>query len=112
MVTGAIGLSCLASALLFALMPRRAPDTVQLPARKPLGQAIAVRDFVVGLMLLAPPTQRAALALRAASDGLDTTLMVSEVVRGRRSIAVASLPILGGATLCALSLGLRARLES
>jgi hypothetical protein len=110
LATAALGLSCFASALLFERTPRAAADIVQLPANPRLGRSIAGRDFAVGVLLVTPATQRTGLALRAASDALDVGIMASEVLRGRRSLAAASLPMLGGLALCALALGLRARL--
>ena len=105
----ALGISCIASALLFARKPRTAADVVQLPANEKLGHAIAARDMAVGLMLVVPQSQRVGLALRAMSDALDVGMMTREVLRGQRRLAAASLPMLGGVALCVLALGLRAR---
>jgi hypothetical protein len=82
-----LGVSCLASAAVLALLPRASTRTLGMPESRALGRGLALRDATIGVALLCGPSRTRALAARQLSDAFDAGLAIASVVRGRRGSA-------------------------
>ncbi|MDB4990780.1 MAG: hypothetical protein JWN04_5958, partial [Myxococcaceae bacterium] len=78
-----LGVSCIASAGLLAMSPRRSTEILGMPSSRALGRTLAVRDAAIGLVLLRRSSRAHGLVLRQVSDAFDAGLALAAMARGR-----------------------------